>query len=67
MPFTKKKTALEETKKVFDPLRERIVLAVQKLEEQLAISESEGTAPEEELKKAKDALGSGQKVSGLEG
>jgi len=36
---------------------------VQKLEEQIAISESEGTAPEEELKKAKEALASGEKVS----
>ncbi|KAM7194718.1 Tubulin binding cofactor A [Rhypophila sp. PSN 637] len=59
-------TALEETKKVFDPLVERIVKAVQTLEEQIAISESEGTASEEELQKAKEALAVGQKVSGLE-
>ncbi|KAK5663464.1 hypothetical protein OQA88_3893 [Cercophora sp. LCS_1] len=60
------KTALEETKKVFEPLKERIVRAVQKLEEQIAISESEGNAPEDELTKAKEALKSGQKVGGLE-
>ncbi|KAM7207667.1 Tubulin binding cofactor A [Naviculisporaceae sp. PSN 640] len=58
-------TALEETKKVFEPLVERIVKAVQTLEEAIAISESEGTASEEELKKAKEALAAGEKVSGL--
>lgn len=41
-------------------------MAAQKLEEQIAISESEGTAPEEELKKAKDALEAGQKVGSPE-
>ncbi|KAK0731097.1 tubulin binding cofactor A [Lasiosphaeris hirsuta] len=59
------KTALEETKAVFEPLKERIVRAVQKLEEQIAISESEETSPEEELKKARGALEAGQKVGGL--
>ncbi|KAK0657110.1 tubulin binding cofactor A [Cercophora newfieldiana] len=59
------KTALEETKKVFDPLKERIVKAVGTLEEQIAISESDGVAPAEELTKAKEALKSGQKVGGL--
>jgi len=59
------KTALEETKKVFEPLKERIVKAVGTLEEQIAISESEGVAPAEELTKAKEALKSGQKVGGL--
>lgn len=51
---------------MFEPLKERIVRAVQKLEEQIAISESEGNAPEDELTKAKEALKSGQKVGGLE-
>jgi len=65
-PLTlEKKTALEETKKVFDPLKERIVKAVGTLEEQIAISESDGAAPAEELTKAKEALKSGQKVGGL--
>ncbi|AEO53466.1 hypothetical protein MYCTH_2294816 [Thermothelomyces thermophilus ATCC 42464] len=57
------KTALEETKAVFGPLRKRIADAVQKLEEQIAISESDGTGSEEELEKAKAALESGQKVA----
>ncbi|KAK0617896.1 tubulin binding cofactor A [Bombardia bombarda] len=56
-------TALQETKAVFEPLHERITEAVQKLEEQIAISESEGTASEEQLKKAQEALGAGQKVT----
>jgi len=59
------KTALEETKKVFEPLKERIVRAVNTLEEQIAISESDGGAAEDELAKAKEALRSGQKVGGL--
>jgi tubulin-specific chaperone A len=36
---------------------------VDKLEEQIAISESDGTGSEEELKKAKEALEAGQKVA----
>jgi tubulin-specific chaperone A len=60
-----KKTALEETKKVFAPLKERIVRAVNTLEEQIAISESDGGAAGDELAKAKEALRSGQKVGGL--
>ncbi|KAK3995366.1 tubulin binding cofactor A [Cladorrhinum sp. PSN332] len=59
-------TALEETKNVFAPLLERIAEAVVKLEVQIAISESDGTASEEELKKAKEALESGQKVGANE-
>ncbi|KAH6650810.1 tubulin binding cofactor A [Chaetomium tenue] len=56
------KTALDETKAVFEPLRQRISDAVDKLEEQIAIAESDGTGPEEELKKAKEALETGQKA-----
>ncbi|KAH6853711.1 tubulin binding cofactor A [Chaetomium sp. MPI-CAGE-AT-0009] len=56
-------TALAETKAVFEPLRKRISDAVEKLEEQIAIAESDGTGSEEELKKAKDALETGQKVA----
>lgn len=43
-------------------MRQRISDAVDKLEEQIAISESDGTGPEEELKKAKKALETGQKA-----
>ncbi|KAG7293091.1 hypothetical protein NEMBOFW57_003137 [Staphylotrichum longicolle] len=57
------KTALDETKAVFEPLRRRIADAVEKLEEQIAISESDGTGSEEELAKAKEALKAGQKVA----
>jgi tubulin-specific chaperone A len=48
---------------VFEPLRQRIADAVDKLEEQIAISESDGAGSEEELKKAKEALEAGQKVA----
>ncbi|KAK0734074.1 tubulin binding cofactor A [Lasiosphaeria miniovina] len=61
------KTALEETKAVFGPLGVRITDAVQKLEEQIAISESDGTASEEQLNKAKEALVSGQRVTAQKG
>lgn len=53
---------MDETKAVFGPLRTRITDAVQKLEEQIAISESEEGAPEEELTKARDALQQGQEA-----
>ncbi|KAL2022661.1 hypothetical protein VTK56DRAFT_4742 [Thermocarpiscus australiensis] len=56
-------TALEETKAVFGPLKRRIADAVQKLEEQIAISESDGTGSAEELKKAREALESGRKLA----
>ncbi|KAI3322068.1 putative tubulin-specific chaperone Rbl2 [Xylariaceae sp. AK1471] len=47
--------AIEETRAVFVPLRERIVEAVQRLEEQIATAESEnGVAGE--ITKAKEAL-----------
>jgi tubulin-specific chaperone A len=48
---------------VFEPLRKRIADAVEKLEEQIAIAESDGTGSEEELKKAKEALEAGQKIA----
>ncbi|PSR99400.1 tubulin binding cofactor A [Coniella lustricola] len=53
------KKALQETKSVFGPLRSRIADAVAKLEEQIALSESED-APAEQLTKAKEALKQGQ-------
>ncbi|RYC63509.1 hypothetical protein CHU98_g2703 [Xylaria longipes] len=51
--------AVEETRAVFAPLRERIVEAVQRLEEQLATAEVE-SAPADEIAKAKEALKLGQ-------
>jgi tubulin-specific chaperone A len=53
---------MEETKAVFAPLRKRISDAVQKLEEQIAISESGEAAAEGELEKAKEALAKGQEL-----
>ncbi|KAI1639546.1 tubulin binding cofactor A [Biscogniauxia mediterranea] len=55
------KKALEETKAVFAPLHERISDSVQRLEEQLAASESEG-GPADEISKAKEALKLGRSV-----
>lgn len=48
---------------MFGPLKKRISDAVEKLEEQIAIAESDGNGSEDELKKAKEALESGQKVT----
>ncbi|KAF4955291.1 hypothetical protein FGADI_4663 [Fusarium gaditjirri] len=48
-------TALEQTKAVFEPLRQKIAAAVEKLEEQLAVSE-ELSAPEDQVVQAKEAL-----------
>jgi len=53
--------AMEETKAVFGPLKQRTVDAVAKLEEQTALSESKG-APEDELATAKEALKLGQQA-----
>ncbi len=52
---------------MFEPLRRRIADAVDKLEEQIAISESDGTGSEAELTKAREALGSGQKIAQEDG
>lgn len=52
---------MAETEKVFEPMRLRIASAVEKLEEQIALSESEA-AEGEELEKAKEALKAGQRV-----
>ncbi|KAI0555569.1 tubulin binding cofactor A [Xylaria curta] len=51
--------AVEETRAVFVPLRERIVEAVQRLEEQIATAEAE-SSPADEITKAKEALKLGQ-------
>ncbi|KAK1754954.1 tubulin binding cofactor A [Echria macrotheca] len=58
------KKALEETKKVFSPLLERLVLALNTLEEKIYLGENEGTGTEEELNKAKEALQAGYKLTG---
>ncbi|KAH9998890.1 putative tubulin-specific chaperone Rbl2 [Xylariaceae sp. FL0662B] len=57
--------AVEETKAVFAPLRERIAQAVNRLEEQIATAESEGegAAPaDEEITRAREALELGRGV-----
>ncbi|KAI8650246.1 Tubulin-specific chaperone A [Fusarium sp. Ph1] len=48
-------TALEQTKAVFEPLRKKIVAAVQKLEEQITVSEQTG-GQEEQVQLAKETL-----------
>ena len=50
-----KKTAIEQTKAVFEPLKARTAEAVNKLEEQIAIGEG-GGAPEAEVEQAKTVL-----------
>ncbi|KAI1368770.1 tubulin binding cofactor A [Xylaria arbuscula] len=47
--------AVEETRAVFVPLRERIVEAIERLEERVATAESEGAA-KDEIAKANEAL-----------
>ncbi|KAI0523717.1 tubulin binding cofactor A [Xylaria bambusicola] len=47
--------AVEETRAVFVPLRERIVEAMQRLEERIATAESEGAAADE-IAKANEAM-----------
>ncbi|KAM0342756.1 hypothetical protein ACHAPU_009248 [Fusarium lateritium] len=48
-------TAVEQTKAVFAPLRENITAAVERLEEQLAMSE-QSNAPEDQVQQAKEML-----------
>ncbi|KAM0424675.1 hypothetical protein ACHAPT_009983 [Fusarium lateritium] len=48
-------TALEQTKAVFEPLRKKIAAAVQKLEEQITVSEQTG-GQEEQVQLAKETL-----------
>lgn len=58
---------MDETRNVFGPLRERITDAVLKLEEQIAIGESnaeDGTTAE--LVKAKEVLSQGQNTINAE-
>ena len=61
------KQAMDETKNVFGPLRNRITDAVLKLEEQIAISESSAEeAADTELVKAKEVLTQGQNTLNAE-
>ncbi|KAI0416948.1 tubulin binding cofactor A [Xylaria grammica] len=53
--------AIEETRAVFAPLHERIVEAVQRLEERTATAESEGAAADE-ITKANEALKLGREI-----
>ncbi|KJZ78762.1 hypothetical protein HIM_02153 [Hirsutella minnesotensis 3608] len=55
------KTAVEETKAVFGPLRERIDAAVAKLEEQIAVSEHTVANPDE-LDQARAVLGQAKRA-----
>ncbi|RBR20785.1 uncharacterized protein FIESC28_05138 [Fusarium coffeatum] len=48
-------TALEQTKAVFGPLREKIAVAIERLEEQLAVSD-QLNVPEEQVQQAKETL-----------
>lgn len=48
-------TAVEQTKAVFGPLRERLDAAVAKLEDQIQVREQSG-APEQEMEAAKATL-----------
>ncbi|OAA48670.1 Tubulin binding cofactor A [Metarhizium rileyi] len=49
------KTAVEQTRAVFGPLKERITAAVTKLEDQIAMAEESGGS--EDLENAKNVLG----------
>ncbi|PSS16897.1 hypothetical protein M430DRAFT_42871 [Amorphotheca resinae ATCC 22711] len=49
------RAAIEETKAVFPPLRQRITDALQKLEDQLELGQERG-ASEEEIAKAKEVI-----------
>lgn len=61
------KQAMDETRNVFGPLRNRITDAVLKLEEQIAIGESSAEeSAQTELAKAKEVLIQGQKTLNTE-
>lgn len=55
LTFPPKRAAIEETKAVFPPLRQRITDALQKLEDQLELGQERG-ASEEEIAKAKEVI-----------
>ncbi|KAG6041044.1 hypothetical protein E4U41_006135 [Claviceps citrina] len=51
------KTAAEQTRAVFGPLKERLGEAVARLEDQIALAEEAGGPESDELEKAKRVLG----------
>ena len=51
---------MEETKAIFAPLKQRTEDAVAKLEEQVALAESAGSATDQELARAREALKQGK-------
>jgi tubulin-specific chaperone A len=55
--------AVEQTKAVFEPLKQRIAEAVMKLQEQIVVGQEEG-APEGEIDQAKVVLSQAQAVNG---
>ncbi|KAG0650727.1 hypothetical protein D0Z07_2313 [Hyphodiscus hymeniophilus] len=59
------RAAIEETKAVFPPLRQRIVDALQKLEDQVQGAQ-QGGASEAEITKAKDAVAQAKKAAASE-
>lgn len=56
------RAAIQETKNVFPPLRERIKDALQKLEDQVEEGQSNG-ASEEEITKAKEVIKSAKEAA----
>ena len=56
--------AVDQTKAVFEPLKQRIAEAVTKLQEQIAVGQEEG-ASAEEIDQAKVVLSQAQAVKGL--
>lgn len=54
---------MEQTKAVFEPLKQRIAEAVTKLQEQIVTGQEEG-APAEEIDQAKVVLSQAQAVKG---
>lgn len=60
--YSPKHAAIEETKAVFPPLRQRIRAAILKLEEQLETGQENG-ATDEEIAKAKDVIDEAKAVT----
>ena len=61
MLILEQRTALEETKAVFPPLRQRIEDAVNKLEDQLETAK-ENSGPEAEIEKATEVIANAKKT-----
>lgn len=56
------KRALEETKAIFPPLKQRIADACQTLEDRISEAEGDDNVSKEDLEKAKEALKKGKEV-----